>query len=302
MSYKAKKYMSSSIELTNGTLKKGLFRVSFWMVMSMVGKLMFFSFPLFALTEQEVMRQAKTEKKIDFLKAFKATSGKAYFETMKYVLYRSIVFLVGTLSILALGYLLIVSAINAYMYLPFAIGEMLIFVYAFTGLLYFGFLILFSLMYPAVIFLINQYPDLTLSEALVENRKLVTKYATTQILMIRIKFYLKEFGTLLFLGYLLFLVRYTMPYYLWLLLIPVGIVLYILLLSRWYLASGIAMHTLFNDLLEERAYAGLFESKETTLEVPQVRKEDILVTLFEEEILNEPVEPEIEPSLEEAVS
>lgn len=306
MSYKVSKYMSTSLEVSGNIIQKQYLKWVMFMLVSFIGKLLFFSFPLFALAEHELAKQAINIKPISIELGFNGPDKpKTYLSTLLFVVYKQLILLVGGALIVLLGYLLLSLSIELYLYVLIRSSVLILISQGIVLFVSILFIIWFSLHQAMTIYLLHANQDIKLGDAMAESQRLLTTEVKIQIMSIRIRHFGRVLLIWIVLGAIGYYARFMLPTHLWIILMTVLGLIAIVTLPKYLLSNRIALNQLFADVISECAYQSLFEQTQTSVLSNQVRKADILVSLFDEVIIN-PVEPVVETpenvTLEEVTS
>jgi len=305
MNQKASKYTSIGLSESKEALRADKFnfiKYLMFTVTSIIGKLFFFSFPLFKLSEYHIVHQIKESQTINFEDAFEDSSQvKTYWTMMLFGLIKLFILLTGLVLISALAYGLIALGTAMDTYELRYQHNFILFFQVVSVILYVIFLFCNSLIYAPVGFLIQSHPEMGLREALSQSKVIFNAYGRGKLFVIRIRLLLR------FIAYIVLASAVGLISYIWLTpyyFIGIVIILSILLLQslpRILLSNQIASTRLYLDLIEDSAYQSLFEANPSPLFDNGLRKEDLLSSLFDEVFENETVsEPVEEPALVEA--
>ena len=280
-----------AIKETNiGFVKYFMFTITSW-----IGKLMFLSFPLFALSEYHLIEQIKQAKPCSLEDAFEgAASFKKYWITCQFALiYQGLIL---TLALIIWGLTFGLDRIGA------QLDDIMNFNRYYTAWVFqWGAIILgvigvyqISIMYAPVVYLIYTHEDMTLSEALKESQLMMTGSAKRQLMGIHLS-HLSLFMIKVALGGgLLAAAYYGIPRFFFILILVIVSVWLLTGIPRLLLSVRLSSVALYDTLLENASYESLFDASRNKVNPNRIRKEEVLIKLFEDLSPNVTLKPAIQ--------
>ena len=283
--------VSKTARMKSGT--RGITMV-FYTLCSLASKLFVFTYPLFALADYHIAGQINDTNSMDLNDAFKDSGYiKKYRSAIQYAWLSTLVLFMGVLLIglLSLGTIQLGFALDEFFGFP------LYYFGLFFQILGIGLLVAFifakNMYFAPVVFLI-QSRTMTLSEALRQSSIIMSDAGRLKFFHIQL-YHLGKFILYLLVAsaivYGVFLLE-MMP-----LLIVTLIVMAVLLLKALpniVLSNNVAKTRLFSDLIHETSFVDVTDDASVEAITKQLRKEDVLLKLFDDIPSEEPKASDLE--------
>lgn len=261
-----------------GNLKFIIFTIT-----SFIGKLLFLSFPLFALSEYHFIEQIKQAKPCSLEDAFEgAASPKKYWITCQFAL----IFqgLILTLGLIIFGISLGLDSIGA------ELDNIMNFNRYYTawifqwGAIVIGLILVYqvSLSYAPVVYLIYTNEDITLSEALKESQLMMTGTAKRRLMGIHLTHLVRFMIKAVLGGGLVVAAYFGIPSIFFTLILVLVSIWLLYGVPRLLLSIRISSASLYDALLENASYESLFDASRNKVNPNRIRKEEVLFKLFED--------------------
>lgn len=285
-------YVSSSMKEAKAAIKNsdvGFLKYLLFTVTSVIGKLFFFSFPLFALADYEIVNLIRTKKPVSIEAAFAdSKSMPKYWKTMLYTLMvqlsliaTALVFIGLMFGLSYLGKIFDESAGFARYYTVF-------FVQLGCVILLIVSVIQIALYFAPTLYLIQSHPDMELTEALNQSVKLLSRNGKKQLLIAFFQHFIR-FIVLTAISTLVVYFVYNVFVRTFFVIVTIPLAILVLLsIPRLLLSYRITTTKIYDKLLEEATYANLFETEQIAPLSSNIRKEELLTALFDEIIVDEP--------------
>lgn len=273
----------------------GFFKFLIFTFTAWIGKLLFFSFPLFSLTEYHLADQIKQDKPCSLEDAFEgAASPKKYWTTFQFaVVFQGVMI---TLGLLIWG---------VYVGLDFVGAELdnimnfnryyTAWVFQWTSIVIGIFLVYrFSLTYAPVVYLIYTHDDMSLSQALKASQLIMTPTAKRQLVTIHIEHVIRFLIKAAFGAGLVVMANYGLPQFFFIIIMIIVSIGLLYGIPRLLLSVRLSSVALYDILLENASYETLFDASRNQVNPNRIRKEEVLLKLFDELSPNVTLKPAIQ--------
>jgi len=271
-------------------------------IASILGKFFFFSYPIFAFSEYHIVNQIREKVLFDLEDVFvDSKSIKKYWTMAVGALIYHFILLSGTLFIGLITYFLtfIGSGLNGFSRI-FGLSWVSFFLTICIAVLV-VFLAWCSIIFEPIVFYIQSNEDIGFSEAYHQVKAWMSKVGRWKLFVIRL-FHWGIFIVYGIIGTVFAIYMYRNWAFFWFIIIATPLGFFIILkLPRLILSNRIASSKLFYDLMNESVYLSLFDQEHTTaFHSSKIRKESVLVALFDEVIVEDSPKPS-KTSLEEGL-
>ena len=286
MSQRVSQYVSMGMRDSKYVIGAGkgiFFKYFIFSMSSLIGKLFFLSYPLFALGDYHIIKQIEEGKKISLEDAFEDSNvGKKYWTTTHFALVNHIIFLIGMIIIAGLSFGLIQMGYTLDRYFRFDQGYTVFVSQIISGCIFIVFIIQKQLYFGPVTYLIQSNEDNGLSDTLRQSALIMTNYGKVKLLYIYLYYVIR----LLIYGFVSVLLSYgayvLLPDF-WFVFVTILLGVNLLKsMTKIMLAHKISSSKLFVDLIKEATYKSLGDQNRYKVFENKVSKKDILITLFEE--------------------
>lgn len=295
MNQKLSVYIKKGMRASRGAFRHQsqlYFKYCLFLLTSILGKLLFFTYPLYALAEVRIVKTINETGSFEVEKSFEdANSIKKVWTTILYYLVKGLIYLSGIIILSGFTYLLIylgktideMTTLKKY-YVMFAFGII-------GGILILLFIIMVHLLFAPATYLIQKYDDIGISDVISKSISIMSRKGKMKLFLIEIMhlLYFLLFASI-FLGILWFFESIFLPLVVIFCSIIFAIIL-LIMIPKIILSNKIASICLIEELVNEEAYEDSLNNHDRQKSNIKVKKEDLLISLFDNSNIDSNKEP-----------
>lgn len=262
--------------------RKARLRYVFYSMASLIGKLFFLSFPLFALGDYHIVNQIKEKRDWSFFDAFEDSHDQnKYSATVKYALLYHVLFVTGMIIIAALSFLLLQVAHTIDASLGFDRHYIVFVARVLSGSLVVVFLFSLKIQLGPALYLIQSSKDLSLSDALKSSALILERHGKIKLFHVQLFYMFRVVPLGMLYGSLAYWSYEALSGNYFLIITALLVFFFLKVVSKNVLSYHISVSNLYNDLVKEQAYGSLNEQQTEQIIGTRVPKKEVLMTLFD---------------------